>query len=170
MGKFERISGMVFEWMERISWVLLIFTMLLAVANIFTRAVFKTPIFGTFEGVCYMAMIMAVLTMPSVEFTDSNIKVTLITELAPFKARKVLKLIVNVITVIGCFVIGYRMLGLAGQKIANRETTADLKIPTFVFVYIIMAGFGLMAFCALVRLAINFKKPADQFIVDLPKD
>jgi TRAP-type C4-dicarboxylate transport system permease small subunit len=170
MGKFERISGMVFEWMERISWVLLILTMLLAVANILTRAFFKAPIFGTFEGVCYMAMIMAVLAMPSVEFTDSNIKVTLITELAPFKARKVLKLIVNGITIIGCFVVSYRMLGLAAQKIANGETTADLKIPTSIFVYIIMAGFALMAFCSLVRLAINFEKPADQFVVNLPKD
>jgi TRAP-type C4-dicarboxylate transport system permease small subunit len=170
MGKLERASGAVFEWMERGSWVLLILTIALAVANILARVLFKTPIFGTFEGVCYMAMIMAVLAMPSVEFTDSNIKVTLITEMIPFKARKVLRLIVNFIITAGCLVVGYRMMGLAAQKIANRETTADLKMPVFIFVYFIMAGFGLIAACSFVRMIINFKKPENQFVINLPRD
>ena len=142
--------------MEAISDILLMAMMFLAIANILLRALFNYPIFGTFEIVCYLSLVMAAFAMPDVERTDSNISVTLVSEALPQTGAKVLKLITDIIGMVGCSIVGYKLVGLAQKKLANGDITADLGMPVYIFVYVIALAFFLMTICLLFKVLAFF--------------
>lgn len=142
--------------METVSDVLLLAMMVLAIANILLRALFNLPIFGTFELVCYLSLVMAAFAMPDVERTDGNISVTLVSEALPPKGARVLKLVTDVIALAGCSIVGWKLVGLAQKKLANGDITADLGMPVYLFVWVIALAFFLMAVCLLFKVLAFF--------------
>ena len=155
MKLFGKILEKVFGFLETISDFLLLIMMCVALANVLLRALFNYPIYGTFEIVCYVSLIMAAFAMPDTERTSSNISVTLVNEMLPEKGSKILKLITNIMGAGGCSVIGYRLIGLAQRRFVNGDVTADLRMPIYIFVYIIAAAFFLVAVCMLFK-ALSF--------------
>ena len=156
MKLFGKILATVFGFMETVSDFLLLAMMAVALFNILLRALFNYPIFGTFEVICYLSLIMAAFAMPDTERTDSNISVTIVSESLSPKNAGILKLITNLTGMVGCSVVGYRLVGLAQRKLVNGDTTADLIMPVYIFVYIIALAFFLITICFLFKVLAYF--------------
>ena len=142
----------LFGLMETVSNVLLLAMMAVALLNILLRALFRYPIFGTFEIVCYLSLVMAAFAMPGTERDNGNISVTLASESLPPKGARILKLVTDLMGMAGCFVVEYRLVGLARRKLENGDITADLGMPVYIFVYIIALAFFLISICLLYKV------------------
>jgi TRAP-type C4-dicarboxylate transport system permease small subunit len=130
----------------------MILVTLLAVANVLMRAIFNKPIFGTFEGVCYLAMLMALLAMPGNELDDGNVKVTMVTDLLPATLQKIVAIFIDLLVIVGSSVIAVKLVEFAQQKMIDGDYSADLRIPTYIFVACISAGFALIVICTVYKL------------------
>lgn len=156
MKSVYSLLGKAYGWLENVSCVLLFMTMLLAIANVVSRFLLQAPIFGTVEGICYLSMLVALFSMPAAEHSQSNIVVSIVTDMLPQAGRNLLETITDLISVGGCCLLAYELMGLAGQKFAKGDISADLKIPIGVITVVIAVGFGLIALATLIRLLLRF--------------
>jgi TRAP-type C4-dicarboxylate transport system permease small subunit len=156
MKVFKLVLEKVYDFMQKISGILLLVMMAVAIANILLRAIFNYPIYGTFEIVCYLSLIMAAFAIPDTERTSSNIAVTIVLEAVPKKAVKYFKLFTDFIGMAGCGVIGYKLIGLAQKKFERGDYTADLYMPIYLFVIVISMAFILLTICLLYKVLAFF--------------
>jgi TRAP-type C4-dicarboxylate transport system permease small subunit len=156
MKVFKKVIGTVYTTLERIGGVLLLCMMLITVLNILLRALFNTPIFGAFEIVCYLSLVMGTLAMPGVEYSNSNISVSIIPESLPKKARRVLKVITEMIALLGCGVVVYKLIEMVQTKYQHGDVTLDLGVPIYIYVAVIVLGFTLTTICLLFKVLYFF--------------
>lgn len=125
--------------------------MLLIVANIILRAVFNSPILGTYEIVGFLASMGIGLALAQCALKDGHIAVSFVTDRLPEKLQPWLELAVNTISFIfwgaAAWYVGQYALAMQARGLVS----SSAQIPVYPF--IMMVAFSLFT----LSLALLFK-------------
>ena len=119
--------------------------MVLVLANIVLRNVFKLPILGTVELVGLLTSTGLGLALSNCEMNSGNISMDVFTEKLPKKAQKVLDIVVYLLSLAFFAVVVWRVFVFAGTSFANGRVTSTASIPVFPFIFIL--GFNVLCLC-----------------------
>ena len=138
--KVERVFGNLCRALAIVGGVGLTVMMFLVVANILTRKLFNYPIFGAAEIVSYLSLFIGCIGLGRQEWTDGNIRMTILEDALPVRARCLLEAIVSFICAAGFAIVTRFLFQQALDKWIGGNVTTTLRMP---MVY----PCGLMAIC-----------------------
>lgn len=147
----QRILYPVVVFMDRITWVVLFFMMLMTMADVLLRKFFNQSILGTVEITELLMAVVVFCSMAQCQVNEAHIKVDPV--LKKFGPR--VQAVVDTLTQGACFILfGFITTATfrhAGAMRAFGEVTLDLGIPIFPFAYVVSFG------CALLTLVLLAK-------------
>ena len=132
---------------------------LFTVFNILLRTLFKSPIFGAYEYVCYLSVIVISLSLANCALKNGHTAIDLLLDRFSFKNKKIIKIVTNFCTIILFVFIIEGIVKYAYNKYLLGELSFVLKIPLYYIVTIIIIGFILLTFVALFKLIEQLLKP-----------
>ncbi|MBN1367894.1 MAG: TRAP transporter small permease [Dehalococcoidales bacterium] len=141
-----------------LSIIFLVFMMFLIVIDIFLRAVFNSPIPGTFEFTEFIMIIATFLGLPWATFMEAHIQVSSLTSKLSPRLKETL-IIINYILVIGlCALISSSSYveALAIRKIGI--VSAITNIPKYPFYILVSIGYFLTFLVLIVQLVKSIKR------------
>jgi TRAP-type C4-dicarboxylate transport system permease small subunit len=142
-----------YKGLQYVSCFMLVALMTLLLANILCRAIFRAPIFGTFEGVSYMSMFVVIFALSFNESQDGNVTVTLALEYLKPKTRNALEIVGGLFSLAMAVFITYDSFLLIQSKYAKGDLTNNLFIPQWIFVAALTVGFFLLSVCLFLKVA-----------------
>lgn len=139
--KLDAILGAVSRLCSRIAVAIAVLMAVVLAVNVALR-VFATPILGIVEIISHGMLALIMLALPYTHRIDSHIRIHLLTERLPFRARTSVDAVAQLITAVVTIWIAYMFLDstLSGGKITS---TGLIAIPQLPFRLLVILGFGL---------------------------
>jgi TRAP-type C4-dicarboxylate transport system permease small subunit len=137
-----------------ISCFLLVFNMLLIVANIILRRFFNSPIFGSTELVRYLSLCAASFALSDNEWVDGNVNMTLLLEMMSNKTRDIMVFLGNVFCAVSFVLISYLLIIQAISKYTKGDITTELGIPIWIPASILAFGFVVLTLMIAIKSVI----------------
>ena len=123
---------------------------LLTIADILMKNLFRRPITGVFELVEFLMVIVVFFGMPEVFRSQSNICVDVADHLVEGKARAAIRTFGALTSLFFLLILGWAMLSPAWDTIAYPQNTQEVGMPMFAYWLPILAGTALTIFMAAV--------------------
>jgi TRAP-type C4-dicarboxylate transport system permease small subunit len=155
MGKLQIYSERSFRLLHYVSDIALFAVMALLIVNILMRALFNAPIFGTYEFISVMSLVLIVCALSYTENTSGNVTVTLILEYLRPKTRNIFEIIGNSICTVMAGIIAYDEFMLIHSKFVKGDMTDNLHIPQWILVAVLAIGFILLTLCLLIKVIVR---------------
>jgi len=147
----ERILYPVVRFMDRITWVVLFFMMLMTMTDVLLRKFFNQSILGTVEITELLMAVVVFCSIAECQVNEDHIKVDLV--MKKFSPR--VRAITDTLTQSLCFMlfcfITTATFHHANAMRAGGEVTLDLGIPIYPFVYVVSLGCALLSLVLLVK-------------------
>ena len=137
-GILERIEGV----MKVVGACCLMGMALLTGADVLLRGTMNTPIFGAEEIVGILGVLVVGLALPYAHTQKSHIGVEIFVRRLSRKARRIVGLITNTVTMGLVGVVSWRMLTYATTLHESGEVSMNLELPEYMVVYALGAGFA----------------------------
>ncbi|NLJ76763.1 MAG: TRAP transporter small permease [Peptococcaceae bacterium] len=147
--------------LDQVAAFFLVVTMVLIVANILLRVVFKAPVFGAYE---YVGLLMALIIGLSLAYCGiqkAHIDVSLVVGLFPTRWRHVAGGCINIIAAFFLAVSAWYVGVYAGSIMDSGMVTSTTQAPIYPFVYLIALGVLVYSLVLLVRSIEFFIKAAN---------
>lgn len=139
------------KFMEALSWRIsqvaqaaLLTVMVLIVANIIVREPFK-PIPGTVEMVEILGAIILGLGVAYCQQKKGHIAVSVLVNRFSERKQALVDSITSVLAIFFMGLLSWEMIRYAGSMLARGYTTGHLEIPIAPFIYVVAAGFIMLA-------------------------
>lgn len=156
-------SGLVTEFsklLDKLAGFCMVLLMLLVVSNVVLRAVFKSPILGTYEYVGFLTAVMIGLALAYCAVQNGHIAIGLMVDRLCCRTQAGVDIMVNA-TALGFWgLAAWYIARYAGSMTASGVVSPTTQTPFYPFVYLV--AFGLLALCLvlMVRLVESVKKVA----------
>ncbi|MFH1646418.1 MAG: TRAP transporter small permease [Chloroflexota bacterium] len=141
-----------------VAMAVLVAMMLLTVADVTMRYVFRKPLLGSMELSEYMMIVVVFLALPWCAAQGRQVKVDLV--VARFKPRA--RAIVDSLTILFSLVVGviltWRNLAESLVLLQLHKVSSLLDIPTYIFYLIMSAGFAILCLVIVTLLVKNIAK------------
>ena len=147
----ENIIGMIRTITNAIGLGILILMLLTNTIDIIGRLLFNHPIYGAFELRGYMLLLLFALGMAYSAAHDGHIMIEVLIVRFSVKTRNVIKSIMLFCSVGICFLLTWRIFAYAENLRVSGETSMQLKLPLYPFVYLFAIG------CAVLCLIFVYK-------------
>lgn len=151
---------------DTLSAIMIVFCILVTVINVIGRLIFKSPMKGAIELIQYTMFTAVCFALAPCNDNKGHIRVDLILEILPKKAVCALEVLVGVISCVGFSICGRYMFEVAAQRAAMGQVLATLKIPVFIFYYIMGVSLIVLALSVLFGIIDSaagiFKKTEDK--------
>lgn len=115
----------IFDWVGGIAMILAVAAM---VINILLR-IFGLSLTGTYDIVCYTALLFASASIPICVLERAHITVDVLTMRLPAVPYRVLEIIAGIVNIISYVILAYAGYTLAFTKLLSGEASDTLKIP-----------------------------------------
>jgi TRAP-type C4-dicarboxylate transport system permease small subunit len=156
MRQIDAAAGFLFRLGNSLSMILITFVMLIAVANVITRAIFNVPITGTLDMVRLATLSAVAFAMAYNESVDGNVAVTLVLDsISPRKANAI-SIFTNILSICFSVIIAYQLFLTGNTCQAKGDVSETLRIPLFIFHYILSFSFGLLCIALIIKLIHRF--------------
>ena len=149
MKLFTAIIFKLSRYLTYIGGAAVIIVMLMTVYDITMRYLFNLPLLGSIEIAQYLLSVMVFASIAWVESLGDHISIPLITDRLPPVGRRILIIIMYILSIGVLVAITWNIFELAGENMRRHDASAVLHIPASPFIY--FAGIG-SAFYALVTL------------------
>jgi TRAP-type C4-dicarboxylate transport system permease small subunit len=140
--------------LENAAGILLTVVGVMSLANVFTRAVFQSPIYGSIEIVQYGVLSAMCLALPASALYDSHARVTLLVDALPFAGKKLFLIAVNIAGIVLFTLITVHMYKPMTEIMLRGRTTDVLKVPYYLIHVAIMLGIALTVCVLAYRLVV----------------
>lgn len=153
MLSFLRIERFVAGLSEKMNWIgaaVLVFMMLLTVADVFGR-LFKSPIPGTFEIIGFTGAAVIAFALPYTSVMKGHIAVDILVQRLPWLARVIINAVNALVSMMLFGVISWQCVVFAQSMKRSAEVSLTLQMPVYPFVYGIAAGCALLSLVLLVE-------------------
>lgn len=151
MKTIDKIIRTVANYMDYISGAILMIMMLFVVFYVIVRAVFGYAIFGTFEVVQLCSLLVVSLSLMHNEYDSGNITIDFLDNFVGKVGKKILMLFSLLVSAGISAICSYRMFNFMLIKIADASVTANLEIPMWVFLAIMMLTFVFLTICIVFK-------------------
>lgn len=115
----------IFDWVGGIAMILAVAAMVL---NILLRLI-NLSLLGTYDIVCYTALLFASASIPICVLERAHITVDVLTMRLPAVPYRILEVIAGIVNIISYVILAYAGYTLATTKILSGEASDTLKIP-----------------------------------------
>jgi TRAP-type C4-dicarboxylate transport system permease small subunit len=156
MRKFLRFVDGMQKAMKAVGAFCLLFMALVTGADIFGRAAFNSPIFGSEEIVSLLAVTAVALALPYAHVMQSHISVEIFIRRFSRRTRGVIHFIVNSVLLAFFSVVFWKLADYALATRASEVVTMNLEIPKYLVVSILAFGFLAFALTILAELMSTF--------------
>jgi len=133
---------------DRLAGVCFFSVMILVLANIIMRNVFKMPIMGTVEIVGLLIATGLGFALSNCEMINFNVGMDVVTEKLPQKAQKLIRIVTYSISLSFWAIVVWRVFIFANTAYSNGRVTSTASIPVYPF--IIILGFNLVCLCVVL--------------------
>jgi TRAP-type C4-dicarboxylate transport system permease small subunit len=131
----------------------IVLMMLLTCADIVLR-LFRMPIPGTYEVVCFLGAVAVAFAMAHTSNEKGHVAVSLVVRLLPNRVQGVIEIITGIFVLILFILIAWRSVLYAESLRVTREVSLTLKLPFYPFIYGIAVS---AAIVCLVKVADIYK-------------
>lgn len=159
---FENAVSAAAKWGNRLGLMVVVLLMLLTVADVFLRYVFRKPVLGTVELTEYAMVIIVSLAFARCADTESHARIDmLVTHFSP-KLKTVVNGMVYIIMLGFCLLLTWRAsvdfykLHLAGRR------SAILDISASPFHLVLVIGLVLLCLVLVKKIAETFRKESQR--------
>ncbi|NSW91122.1 MAG: TRAP transporter small permease [Firmicutes bacterium] len=123
----------------------IVLVMVLVVFNIILRAVFKSPILGTYEYTSFLTALIVGCGIAYCAAVNGHIAIGFIIEKLGKKAQSIIDMVTGTIVFCCMLFFTWRMFLYAGRLAASNEVSPTTQTPFYLFVYVIAAGFAVLS-------------------------
>lgn len=159
--RLQRIIYPVARFVDRITWVVLFFMMLMTMGDVLLRKFLNQSILGTVEITELLMAVVVFCSIAECQVNEDHIRVDLV--MKKFSPR--VRAIVDTFTQSLCFIlfcfITTATFHHAGGMRAGGEVTLDLGLPIYPVVYLASFGCGLLALVLLVKALLAMSEVLD---------
>jgi TRAP-type C4-dicarboxylate transport system permease small subunit len=132
--------------------------MLLVVANVILRKVFKMPILGTYEFTGFFAVLIISLGVSYCFLIDGHIAVDFIVDKFPSSLRNIVDVIMNLLIFAFMSVFTWKSFEYAASLAANNQYSPTTKVPISIMVYIMAFCFAVFCLVSLIKIRESVRK------------
>jgi TRAP-type C4-dicarboxylate transport system permease small subunit len=150
----EKMSGI----MDKMAACAVVLTMLVIVANIIMRSLFKNPLTGIMDYVMILTAVTIALALASCAVQNGHIAVDLIIEKFPVKVRNLIDSLTNLTAFIFWILAAVFMLEYANNMAITGTLFPTTQIPFAPVLIVIAAGIFALAAVLLYRLLDTVRK------------
>lgn len=144
--------------MRKVAAVCLMGMALVTGADVFMRGVFNAPIFGSEEIVGILGIIVVGFALPYTHAQKSHIGVEMLVRRLSRRARRMVKLLTDIATLVLVTVITWRMFLYGGSQAESGEVSMNLELPEYLVIYVLALGFLAYTACLAVDVFKYFRK------------
>ena len=112
----------------------IVLMMLLTCADIVLR-LFRMPIPGTYEVVCFLGAVAVAFAMAHTSNEKGHVAVSLVVRLLPSRLQGIIEIVTGVCVLILFILIAWRSALYAESLRVSREVSLTLKLPFYPFIY-----------------------------------
>ena len=145
----EKISDRLNRWATAAAGGILVFMILLTVANILLRKVW-IPVRGTYEMMGFAGAVMTALAMGITQKKKEHIHVDILFNRFPSPVRRVLLAVNTGICALFFAMAGWYVAAKAHTLFATGEVSETLRMVYYPFAYVVAAGCFLLAVMLLI--------------------
>ena len=157
MGTLERFISFISKHMASIAGLALIGMISLVVGNIISRSIYS-PIFGTYEIVRYLGLIVAAFGLAYTQHQHGHIGVDIITVHLKGKNRAILDGVVFIFLIGLAALIVWQSV-LYGIKLFETDTRSPtLDLPLYIFLFLMSICFVVFGLVSFSQLLISLRK------------
>ena len=147
----KSVSGIIKKFTliaDKLAGVCFFSVMVLVLANIIMRNVFKHPILGTVEIVGLLIATGLGLALSNCEMTDFNIAMDVVTEKLSRRVQKIVAIVTYSISLSFWAIVVWRVFIYANTTYINGRVTSTASIPLYPFIFVL--GFNLFCLCVVL--------------------
>jgi TRAP-type C4-dicarboxylate transport system permease small subunit len=119
--------------------------MVLIVANIILRAVFKSPILGTIDYATFLTAVMIGLSLAYCAVQNAHIAVDFVMERLPLKIQAVIDMFMGMLSLSFWSLFAWQTAIYANRMASRGVVSSTTQTPVYPFIYLV--AFGLFVLC-----------------------
>jgi TRAP-type C4-dicarboxylate transport system permease small subunit len=146
----DRLSTLI----ERIAGLFLAVITVLVFASAIGRYIFAAPIPDAFDIARLMLGVAMLWGFASVGYRGAHIRVDLVAELLPARARLWLDVGASLVLLLFTLLLAWMLLGRVESAFASNESTFDLRLPVWPWLALIWLGVLASAFTVTTRVVL----------------
>lgn len=150
--KAEKHVKSVAGILNMVSGAAVVAAMLLVVANVLLRKIFKMPILGTYEFTGFFAVLIISLGVSYCLLIDGHIAVDFIVDKFPSAVKNIVDVIMNVLVFAFMSVFTWKSFEYAASLAANNQYSPTTKVPISIIVYIMAFCFAVFCLVSLIKI------------------
>lgn len=151
MEKLDYVSRRIVNILNYVSCFLLLGVMVFIVVYIVLRGVFGFTIFGSYEIVQYVCLLVVCCALGGNDYHEGNVKVTVLTDALPKKIRAIPEVFALLLCCVSSVSISCFMYVYITKKLAVNSLTLNLQIPIWIFALILFISFIILSFSVIIR-------------------
>ena len=140
--------------------VILLIVCLIVVLNIILRLLLKSPIYGAYEYVCYLSVLVISFALTDCAIQGGHTNVTFLLEKFSPKTRRIVNAITGTVIFVNFLLILWKLAEYAQKEYLTETVSSNLRIPIFYIVGVIVIGLFLLTLFILLQLIKTIKRPS----------
>lgn len=160
MDKIYRSYEKVCQKFDLIGSIILLTVCIIVVLNIILRALFKSPIYGSYEYVCYLTVVVISLALANCAFQGGHTNVTFLLEKFSPKVQKFINVIAGSVIFVNFSLILWKLVEYAQKTYLAGDVSSNLRFPLCYIVAVIVLGLFLLTLFVLLKVIMTIKKPS----------
>ncbi len=155
VSRLTKIIYQVSRWLSFVSVAAAAGMMFLIAADVFMRRVFHAPIFGTYDVIKVLLVVIVFCAVAYVMSVREHVVVDSITHLYPKRFRRVITGISQILSMLILALIGWQSFNYGMAMLRVGERLVLLKIPMSPFVFIVAFGYVIFFIVVLVQFILT---------------
>jgi TRAP-type C4-dicarboxylate transport system permease small subunit len=157
MSKFGSAVKKAARILDEASGWLIVLAMALVVANIILRAVFNSPILGTYEYTSFLTALIVGCGLANCALGDGHIAIDFLVEKLNKRTQNTIASITSIIALFFMVLFTIQLFIYAGQLAASGEVSPTTQTPHYIFVYITALSFAVLSLAVLSKALQSIK-------------
>jgi TRAP-type C4-dicarboxylate transport system permease small subunit len=157
MNKFCSIVEKAARILDKISGWCIVLAMALVVVNVILRAVFKSPILGTYEYAGFLTALIVGCGLANCAMGDGHIAIDFFVEKLNKRTQNIIASITSIMALFFMILFTIQLFINAGQLAASGEVSPTTQTPHYIFVYITALSFAVLSLAILSKALKSIK-------------
>lgn len=151
MDRMVKAVAGVSRVLDRIAGFCLAGVMVMVVANVIMRRLFKSPFLGVYEYVGFLTAVVIGFSLAYCAIKEGHITVDILFARLSRKTRVVLETITGFVVFFFLSLVTWRLIRYAAVIQTNGQVSQTCEIQFHIFIYLVAGGFFVLGLTALVR-------------------
>ncbi len=152
MERFKTLVLKASAALHIVSCTALIALMLLVTANVLMRAIFTSPILGTYDWTGFLTILIIGSALAYCELQNGHIEISFFTDKAGEKTRRWIGKIGQILSCLVLALFTYALFSMAGRLMRAGEVSVTTKTPVHYFAYFMAACFAVFTLAAFLKI------------------